>query len=295
MNGIINIDKPLGITSMDVVRRIRRATGVKKVGHGGTLDPMASGIIPIGLGNATRILEYILQSNKSYIANIYLGKSTNTFDSEGDIVKTNENTPNNTDSIEKALNAFRGCIMQTPPPYSAIKRNGVRLYELARKGILTDVAPRKVKVHKLKIVDFKPPILELFIRCGKGFYVRALADDLGKSLRCGGYLKHLRRISVGKLDISDSVTLADALTLIANGHATDIIQPMDKCLTDFQRVDLSNNETKMIRNGRKIPYNETHVPNGKSLAAAFEPQGGLAAILIFEDSSSEWKPVKVFI
>jgi len=295
MHGIINIDKPLGITSMDVVRKIRQATGVRKVGHGGTLDPMASGVIPVGIGNATRILEYIVLYDKSYIAHIYLGESTDTFDSEGHIVNTNGTPPNNSDMIDKTLNEFRGEIMQTPPPYSAIKKNGTRLYELARRGQDTYIDPRKAMVHELKIRKYSPPILELFVRCGKGFYVRSLANDLGITLGCGGYIKNLRRTSVGKFDITNSITLPKALITIENGDTSDIIQPMGMCLNNFKRVDLSAEETNMIRNGQKIPYKEIYITPGEPLAAAFEPKGALAAIIMFEDNSCEWKPVKVFL
>lgn len=295
MNGIINIDKPSGITSMDVVRKIRRATGVKKVGHGGTLDPLASGVIPVAIGRATRILEYILMSDKNYVAQIYLGKSTDTFDSEGEIIDTKGNPPLHTRDIEKAVNTFRGEIEQTPPPFSAIKKNGKRLYELARKGLDTHVDPRKVIVNELKIIEYKVPILELFVRCGKGFYIRTLANDLGKTLHCGGYLKNLRRTSVAKFKISEAVPLADALTTIENDRASDIVQPIEICIDNFKRIDLSSEETTMIKNGQRIPCTDTSaIPKG-SLASAFSTKGEFAAIIRFEDRSREWKPMKVFI
>ena len=295
INGIINIDKPSGITSMDVVRKIRSASGVKKVGHGGTLDPIATGVIPVAIGKATRLLEYFLMSNKSYIARIHFGKTTDTFDSEGEIISTKVDPPLDINVIEKTMNSFRGEIEQTPPPFSAIKKNGRRLYELARRGIDTYIEPRTVTVNEIKIINYEPPILDLFIRCGKGFYVRSLANDLGKILGCGGYLNDLKRTSLGNLEISNSILLAKAISAIENGDTSKIIQPIETCVGNFERVNLSPEETTNIKNGQKIPYTlDSSIEKG-TLASAFSPKGDLAAIIMFEDKSREWKPVKVFI
>jgi tRNA pseudouridine55 synthase len=295
INGIINIDKPSGITSMDVVRKIRSASGVKKVGHGGTLDPIATGVIPVAIGKATRLLEYFLMSNKSYIARIHFGKTTDTFDSEGEIISTKVDPPLDINVIEKTMNSFRGEIEQTPPPFSAIKKNGRRLYELARRGIDTYIEPRNVTVNEIKIINYEPPILDLFIRCGKGFYVRSLANDLGKILGCGGYLNDLKRTSLGNFEISKSILLAKAMSAIENGDTSKIVQPLETCVGNFERVNLSLEETTNIKNGQKIPYTlDSSIEKG-SLASAFSPKGDLAAIIMFEDKSREWKPVKVFI
>lgn len=295
INGIINIDKPSGITSMDVVRKIRSASGVKKVGHGGTLDPLATGVIPVAIGKATRLLEYFLMSNKSYIARIHFGKTTDTFDSEGEIISTKVDPPLDINVIEKTMNSFRGEIEQTPPPFSAIKKNGRRLYELARRGIDTYIEPRNVTVNEIKIINYEPPILDLFIRCGKGFYVRSLANDLGKILGCGGYLNDLKRTSLGNFEISKSILLAKAMSAIENGDTSKIVQPLETCVGNFERVNLSPEETTNIKNGQKIPYTlDSSIEKG-SLASAFSPKGDLAAIIMFEDKSREWKPVKVFI
>ena len=295
INGIINIDKPSGITSMDVVRKIRSASGVKKVGHGGTLDPLDTGVIPVAIGKATRLLEYFLMSNKSYIARIHFGGTTDTFDSEGEIISTNVDPPLDINVIEKTMNSFKGEIEQTPPPFSAIKKNGRRLYELARRGVDTYIEPRNVTVNELKIINYEPPILDLFIRCGKGFYVRSLANDLGKILGCGGYLNDLKRTSLGNFEISKSILLAKAISNIENGDTSKIIQPIETCVGNFKRVNLSSVETTNIKNGQKIPYTLDSPIKKGYLASAFSPKGDLAAIIMFEDKSREWKPVKVFI
>ena len=295
INGIINIDKPSGITSMDVVRKIRSASGVKKVGHGGTLDPLATGVIPVAIGKATRLLEYFLMSNKSYIAQIHFGKTTDTFDSEGEIISTKMDPPLDINVIEKTMNSFRGEIEQTPPPFSAIKKNGRRLYDLARRGLDTYIEPRNVTVNEIKIINYEPPILDLFIRCGKGFYVRSLANDLGKILGCGGYLNDLKRTSLGNFEISKSILLAKAMSAIENGDTSKIVQPIETCVGNFERVNLSSEETTNIKNGQKIPYTLDYSIAKGSLASAFSPKGDLAAIIMFEDKAREWKPVKVFI
>ena len=197
--------------------------------------------------------------------------------------------------IEKTMNSFRGEIEQTPPPFSAIKKNGRRLYELARRGIDTYIEPRNVTVNEIKIINYEPPILDLFIRCGKGFYVRSLANDLGKILGCGGYLNDLKRTSLGNFEISKSILLARAMSAIENGDTSKIVQPLETCVGNFERVNLSLEETTNIKNGQKIPYTlDSSIEKG-SLASAFSPKGDLAAIIMFEDKSREWKPVKVFI
>ena len=292
---IINIDKPIGWTSFDVVKKVKNITKHKKVGHGGTLDPLATGVIPVAIGKATRLLEYFLMSNKSYIARIHFGKTTDTFDSEGEIINTNVAPPLDINVIEKTMNSFRGEIEQTPPPFSAIKKNGRRLYELARRGLDTYIEPRNVTVNEIKIINYEPPILDLFIRCGKGFYVRSLANDLGKILGCGGYLNDLKRTSLGNFEISKSILLARAMSAIENGDTSKIVQPLETCVGNFERVNLSLEETTNIINGQKIPYTlDSSIEKG-SLASAFSPKGDLAAIIMFEDKSREWKPVKVFI
>ena len=280
---------------MDVVRKIRSASGVKKVGHGGTLDPLATGVIPVAIGKATRLLEYFLMSNKSYIARIHFGKTTDTFDSEGEIISTNVDPPLDINVIEKTMSSFRGEIEQTPPPFSAIKKNGRRLYELARRGIDTYIEPRNVTVNEIKIINYEPPVLDLFIRCGKGFYVRTLANDLGKILGCGGYLNDLKRTSLGNFEISKSILLAKAISTIENGDTSKIIQPIETCVDNFERVNLSPEETTNIKNGQNIPYTMDSSIKKGYLASAFSPKGDLAAIIMFEDKSREWKPVKVFI
>ena len=167
MNGIFNIDKPYGITSMDVIRQIRNATNISKVGHGGTLDPLASGVIPVAIGNSTRLLEYILNNNKKYLAEITLGVSTNTYDREGEITKQADTSHINQEDIEELLKNFKGEVSQIPPMYSAIKSNGKKLYSLARKGINVERPPRTTIVYSILLKSYDNPVMKIEINCSK--------------------------------------------------------------------------------------------------------------------------------
>jgi len=207
MNGVLVIDKPAGPTSFDVVRRVRSLVRVKKVGHTGTLDPMATGVLPLCLGDATKIAGFITEGDKAYRAVVQLGVETDTQDAEGKIVSERPVPALGREALEAAVAGFRGKQLQTPPMYSAIKVSGRRLYELARAGEQVERAPREVTVHALELVDFKERELTLDVRCSKGFFVRALAADLGQRLGCGAHLKALRRTQSGPFTLQQAVGL----------------------------------------------------------------------------------------
>ena len=199
ITGIISISKPLEWTSMEVVRRVKRLTRQKRVGHAGTLDPQATGVLPICFGQATRIMEYLVDSLKVYKAVIRLGVSTDTYDSQGQITATNDPSHVTYEDIEREMEAFRGVFLQVPPMYSALKRDGERLYNLARAGKEVEREPREVEIYKSAITDWRPPDVEVEIECGRGMYVRSLAHDLGAALGCGAHLKELVRLRTGPL------------------------------------------------------------------------------------------------
>jgi len=207
MNGVLVIDKPAGPTSFDVVRRVRSLVRVKKVGHTGTLDPMATGVLPLCLGDATKIAGFITEGDKAYRAVVQLGVETDTQDAEGKILSERPVPALGREALEAAVAGFRGKQLQTPPMYSAIKVSGRRLYELARAGEQVERAPREVTVHALELVDFKERELTLDVRCSKGFFVRALAADLGQRLGCGAHLKALRRTQSGPFTLQQAVGL----------------------------------------------------------------------------------------
>lgn len=208
MHGIFAVNKPLGITSHDVIYKLRRKTGEKRIGHAGTLDPLASGVLVVAVGREfTKQLDKIVKSEKEYIAEIFLGETSTTDDMEGEKTEINKEIKPNLDEIQTIIPTFVGKIMQTPPQYSAIKVKGETAYKAARKGKELKLEPREVEVKKIEVLNYEYPVVKLKIICGKGVYIRSLARDLGKKLKTGGYLKSLSRTRVGEFKIEDAVKL----------------------------------------------------------------------------------------
>ena len=213
MFGFLNVYKPKGKTSHDIVAILRKITGVKQIGHTGTLDPFAEGVLPICIGKATRLIEY-LNDDKAYIGTVQLGSSTTTYDIEGEKVNVNNNINPSADEIEQALQSFRGNIEQFPPVYSAIKVKGKKLYEYARKGEEVKIEPRGVNIYRLDIVNYNKESkqLELYIECSKGTYIRSIANDLGEKLGTYGHLIKLIRVNAGSFGVNESIRLEDLQT-----------------------------------------------------------------------------------
>lgn len=209
MDGILIINKSTGPTSHDIVNRIRKMSGIKKVGHAGTLDPFAEGVLIILIGKATKLQSKFMNMDKTYVGTLKLGETSDTFDVTGEIKvqSKNEKVKTTTKNLKLILNSFIGEIKQVPPIYSAIKIHGQAAYKLARKGIKLKLKPRKVKIYNIKILNYKWPRLKIEVKCGKGTYVRSLADDIGKKLGCGAYLEKLTRTGIGKFKIENSTRL----------------------------------------------------------------------------------------
>ena len=246
--GGINIYKPEGMTSHDVVSVLRRLTGVKQIGHAGTLDPFAKGVLPVFIGKATRLIEY-LDDDKAYAAVVQLGKSTTTYDIEGESVKSS-NKKVFEEEIKEALENFKGEIEQIPPVYSAIKVKGKKLYEYARRGENVEIKPRKVVINDLKIESFNETTqsLKLYINCSKGTYIRSIANDLGESLGCGGYLTELVRVRAGKFLIENSVKLE---TLKSKEDVErNLLYPLE--YLDYPRYELNESEKEKVSYGISI-------------------------------------------
>lgn len=248
MFGFINIYKPKGKTSHDVVAILRRITKIKQIGHTGTLDPFAEGVLPICIGKATRLIEY-LDDDKAYIGTVQLGKSTSTYDTEGEIVKTSDKKISK-EELEIALQQFRGKFQQLPPIYSAIKVNGKKLYEYARKGEDVEIKPRDVEIFKLEIVDFdeENQTVDLHIECSKGTYIRSIANDLGNVLGCYGHLIKLVRTKAGKFELANSFKL-DELESKEN-VSNNMIYPLE--YLDYPKYSLNENEKQKVSNGMSI-------------------------------------------
>lgn len=292
IDGIFNIDKPLGITSHDVVARARRLAGQKRIGYAGTLDPAATGVLPILLGQATRLAEYLSESGKAYRATIRFGIVTDSYDTEGQIVRESAVSLTR-DDIVTVLPEFLGNQLQRPPLYSAIKHDGQRLYALARAGQTLDVPPRPIRIDALDIVDWTAPTLVLDIECGKGTYIRSLAFDLGERLGPGAHLAALVRTRSGPFTLDSSITLDALAQAFSENTWRDRCFAADEALLDWQAALLSvENETRM-RYGQTLSVSEDMPNNRQQLLRAYSADGRFLGILRRDDAG--WQPHKVLL
>ncbi|AFZ48960.1 tRNA pseudouridine(55) synthase TruB [Dactylococcopsis salina] len=250
--GFINIDKPIDVTSHDCVAKVRRWAKMKRVGHGGTLDPAATGVLPLAVGKATRLLQF-LPNGKAYQATIRLGWRTSSDDLEGEIIEQTSASHLTLDQVKPHLQQFLGKIIQIPPVYSAIQKDGKRLYELARQGKSVDVPPREVEIDQIEILNWQGgefPELTLEIRCKSGTYIRSIARDLGKAVGTGGTLSALRRTKSSGFSLEDSFTLPNLETELRDGKFTPL--PLDYPLQHLERIDLDSNQARRWCQGQFV-------------------------------------------
>lgn len=287
--GLLNVYKPAGPTSHDLVAWVRRGTGVKKVGHGGTLDPAATGVLVLCLGPATRLSEYLLGSPKTYVARVHFGVQTNTYDAEGEIV-ARDPRPISREQVEAALTGFRGPIAQVPPLYSAIKRGGRKLYELARAGQTVELEARPVTIHRLELLAWEPPVATLEVVCSAGTYIRSLAHDLGQAVGVGAHLAALERTASGRFTAAEAVPWERLAAAMADGTWRAYLLPPDLALADYPAVHLDAAEADDVRHGRKVPV-APEVARA-TLARAYDSDGQFIAVL--ERRALWWQPLKVF-
>jgi tRNA pseudouridine55 synthase len=272
MTGVVVIDKPRGITSFDVVARVRRALGERRVGHTGTLDPMATGVLPVCVGEATKLVPFLMGGDKEYEAEARLGVTTDTLDATGVVTSETDAAHVSRGDVEQALAGFVGTIQQRPPMHSALRVGGKRLYELARQGVEVDRDPRPVVVHAIEILRYEAPDLCLRVRCGKGTYIRSLAADLGAALGVGAHLTGLRRTRVGPFGV------ADALALDTLAPGTRLMTPA-QALADHATVPLDDAQTRDVRAGKLRTIAELQVPPGAgSHVRLLGPDGTLVAV-----------------
>ena len=281
---------------MDVVRRIRKASNIKRVGHGGTLDPFATGVLPIAIGSATRLLEYMLNGDKAYDAEIELGRSTDSYDKSGVRTDTGDTSGITHKDLIKALKEFEGDILQIPPMFSAIKSKGKKLYELARQGIEIERKARQVSVNCLELIDFKNPFVRIRILCGKGFYVRSLANDLGNYLGCGGTLTKLRREYSSGFLLEESHELVEVEKAYSEGNWEKVTKEPGNCLPNASHIDLTTEELAYVSNGREITAEGKNDPSvtGTPLSLAYDANKKLVAVLRLTQDNAGWHPEKVF-
>jgi len=289
ISGLLNINKPPGITSHDVVARIRKLAGQRKVGHAGTLDPLATGVLLVFLGQATRLIEYVMASRKQYRATICFGTNTDTLDAEGAITATADASHLTEKQLQQLLPDFLGDIDQVPPLYSAIKRDGRPLYKLARAGQRVEVPSRPITIDSLAKVTWEPPYLTVDVVCSAGTYIRALARDLGDAAGTGAHLSQLTRTASGNWTLAETVTLEQLET---NTQWQKYLHPLDRAITHLTRIDLSEPQATDVGFGRRITL-DTPV---ESPVRAYTPSGEFLAILTRVASDDKlWKPKKVFL
>jgi tRNA pseudouridine55 synthase len=291
LDGILNVNKPAGWTSFDVVAVIRRGAGERRVGHAGTLDPMATGVLPVCLGRATRLVEYLVDATKVYTARVRLGIETDTYDADGRVVREADASGITAAAVESALAGFRGRISQTPPPYSAIKKDGVPLYKLARAGRAVEPHAREVVVHRLELTAFEPPFLTLVVECGKGTYIRSLAHDLGKQLGCGASLTALARDRVGPFDLASAVDIETLRDGFASGEWQRHLIAPDEILLDWPAAIFDTANASKLANGGSVSLTRSGEPAQR--CRAYTTAGDFLAVLE-RDEGTVWRPAKVF-
>lgn len=291
MDGIFNINKSTGMTSHDVVAKICRLLKQKRVGHAGTLDPAAGGVLPICVGQATRVAEYLSESGKAYQADVVFGVATDTYDTEGAVTATGSTADLALASIEETLEHFLGPQMQVPPRYSAIKIHGQPAYKRARAGEEITLEPRPIVIYSLEVIDWIPPRLTLAIECSKGTYIRSLAHDLGMQLGCYAYLDALVRTRSGPFTLSESITLEQLAGAIETKTVQHYLYPLDKALEQYPAITLDAETFEKVKHGNTFSSSREYTPG---LARVYDSKGHFLAIAMWNEERKAWQPEKVF-
>lgn len=284
MDGIINVNKPTGMTSHDVVYRLRKILGIKKIGHTGTLDPDASGVLPMCVGKGTKLAEHLTASDKCYKAELTLGAITDTQDASGEILEKFE-VKVSRERLEEVLREFVGEIEQIPPMYSAIKIGGKKLYELAREGKTVERKARKITIHSAELEEFdeKSGKARISVECSKGTYIRTLCNDIGVRLGCGGYMSALERTRSGRFSIDNSFTLEEIEKMAADGDFGFMI-PVEEALSDYERVVLGKRDTYRICNGLRFSVGSL---KDNKIYRAFDEGGRFLALIKKGENKTE--------
>ncbi len=291
VSGVLVVDKPIGLTSHDVVQIIRRGTGIRRAGHTGTLDPRASGVLVVLVGPAVRLSEYVSASDKRYQATIRLGTATDTYDADGTFTTPTISVDDITEDLfTEILEKFIGTIEQVPPPYSAVKVKGRKAYEMARQGEEVDLEPRTIQVYSLEVLEWAPPEVVIDVYCSSGTYVRSLAHDLGRELGCGAYLIGLRRTKSGRFTLRDAVPMRRLQEAFTAGDWYRHLIPAAEALADWPMVELDADQVELVRHGHRVAAD----PGSKGWARGVSQQGDLVALLEIDPETLEWQPKKVF-
>jgi tRNA pseudouridine55 synthase len=294
LSGLLLVDKPEGPTSAHVVERVKRILGAKKVGHLGTLDPFASGLLPLGIDDGTKIAEIFLTAQKSYRGVIALGVATDTQDSTGKVIETREVPALADRELEKLRQAFTGTLMQTPPMFSALKKDGVRLYRLARKGQTVERAQREIKVEALRLWTQGAAEIGFEVTCSKGTYIRTLAADMGQSLGCGAHLKTLRRLSCGHLSVENAIPFDEIENAKARGEVP--LLSLNEALSQFRAVSLDSHGVSTLRMGRQEVLAGLGAPKeGEKIVRLLDPEKNLVALANWSNEAGRrWRLFRMF-
>lgn len=293
IDGILNLDKPRGKTSFEVVAAVRRLSGERRVGHGGTLDPEATGVLPICLGQGTRVVEFLAEAKKTYRAEIELGISTDTYDATGKVTGRGDTSALTREEVEAAAASFSGLVEQIPPMYSAVKHQGVPLYRWARAGVELPRTAREVEFFRIEILEWQTPLLTLEVECSKGAYIRSLAHDLGEKLGCGAHLRNLVRLSSGPFHISDAVTMSRVEDAFREGWWSELIYPIDVAVLHLPAMTVGDDDERAIINGRPLWLAQEEGPS-EGVCRAYSHSGRFVAILRYDEARGCWQPRKVF-
>ncbi len=297
-NGIINIYKEKGYTSHDVVAVLRGILKMKRIGHTGTLDPEATGVLPVCLGKATKLAEYLVDKEKTYLAKFCLGIETDTQDHTGEVVQTKDASGIGLDDLVSAAAGFTGELMQVPPMFSAVKVNGKRLYELARQGKTVERKARPVMVHVIDQLALDGNIASMRVVCSKGTYIRTLCHDIGNALGCGAHMTELERTQSGPFSVDDSLTLDEVRALSESGGLAAAIRPIDSMFPDFLKLHVIDAFGKALINGNKLPPEavEEKLPFDDNVRYnIYDGEERYIGLYVFKSEESRFKPVKLFI
>lgn len=289
MHGLLVVDKPAGWTSHDVVAKVRRLTGVRRVGHAGTLDPAATGVLPLGVGQGTRVLDYLAGADKSYRGTLRLGRTTDTDDAEGVTLEERDWSRISPEDVRAALGHFTGEISQVPPAYSAIKRGGVPLHRLARAGAPVRPEPRRVRIDRIDVLDVRLPDVTFEVECSKGTYIRSLARDVGEALGCGAHLVALRRLRTGPFTLTDAHTLEEISVTAESEGLPAMLLPLDTPLLGAPAMIVGAEDETRILTGRSVAAGRR---DPGVLARAYAADGAFLAVV--RAAASGWIPEKVF-
>ncbi len=292
MHGVLNIDKPSGITSHDVVQQVRRLFREKRVGHTGTLDPSATGVLVLCVGKATRIAQYLEAGVKEYRAVMRLGVTTDTLDADGQVLERRQYRSPDKEQLSAVLNSFQGSLLQRPPVFSAIKVRGVPSYKLARQGKAKPLEPRRVTIDRIELIDYNDPLIAIKVTCSKGVYIRTLCADIGEALGCGAHLSNLVRTRSGVFRIEEAVNLDQLASRPVDSLETALIS-MEKALESVPALIVTGDEAKKIAQGNRIPAPDGFWEEGEVLLRIHDQNGLFVALAFSHDG--QIRPETVFV